>query len=97
MPVNNNNNNNNNSNNNSYLFSESTIYNSFLLKKHFVLISVKNHFNKKHFNYIIKESNFKRKRLRATIFLKFNNNEHILLITMLTIKILFNHLIKKKN
>ena len=71
------------------------------IKKHFVLIkkiiSVKNHFNKKHFNYIIKESNFKRKRLRATIFLKFNNNEHILLITMLTMKILFNHLIKKKN
>ena len=71
------------------------------IKKHFVLIkkiiSVKNHFNKKHFNYIIKESNFKRKRLRATIFLKINNNEHILLITMLTMKILFNHLIKKKN
>ena len=64
------------------------------VKKHFVSIKKKyfgkkNHFNLKHFNYKIKESNFKRKRIRTTIFFKFNNNERILLITMLTIKILF--------
>ena len=47
---NNNNNNNKNSNNNSNLFSQSTIYNSFRLKKHFVPIKKFISIKKVHFN-----------------------------------------------
>ena len=86
----------NNTNNNSNLFSQSTIYNLFWLKKHFALI--------KKFISIKNISIIKSKILISSanvvelqyIFFKFNNNEHILLVTILTIKISYLQLIHLK-